>query len=105
MWAIECAKQMNSIIFGGDYIIFYTTTNGETIRPNNFDYLTDTYEDGVGMLAFDGSKVTSIGDGAFYGCTSLTSITIPDSITSIGDIAFYGCTSLTSFYCNFCKKR
>ena len=84
-----------------DYIIFYTTTNGETIRPNNFDYLTDTYEDGVGMLAFDGSKVTSIGDGAFYGCTSLTSITIPDSITSIGDIAFYGCTSLTSFYCKF----
>ena len=32
-----------------DYIIFYTTTNGETISPQNFDYLTNTYEDGVGM--------------------------------------------------------
>ena len=38
----------------------------------------------------------SIGDYAFDGCTSLTSITIPGSVTSIGDLAFYGCTSLTS---------
>ncbi len=41
-------------------------------------------------------SVTSIGDSAFYRCTSLTSITIPDSVTSIGDSAFYWCTSLTS---------
>ena len=38
----------------------------------------------------------SIGYSAFYGCTSLTSITIPNSVTSIADSAFYGCTSLTS---------
>ena len=30
------------------------------------------------------------------GCTSLTSVTIPNSVTSIGDWAFDGCTSLTS---------
>jgi len=41
-------------------------------------------------------SVTSIGQSAFYGCTSLTSATIGNSVTSIGVNAFYGCTSLSS---------
>ena len=42
------------------------------------------------------NSVTSIGEYAFYDCTSLTSVTIPDSVTIIGDFAFFYCTSLTS---------
>jgi hypothetical protein len=41
-------------------------------------------------------SVTSIGSWTFYNCTSLTSVTIGDSVTSIGADAFSGCTSLTS---------
>jgi hypothetical protein len=44
----------------------------------------------------NGLTVTTIGEGAFYFCTSLTSMTIPNSVTSIGDSALAECTSLKS---------
>ena len=47
------------------------------------------------VIPTDGS-VTSIGNAAFYNCSGLTSITIPDSVTSIGNAAFYNCSGLTS---------
>ena len=42
------------------------------------------------------NSVTSIGEAAFDECISLTSVTIPNSVTSIGDFAFYGCDALES---------
>ena len=47
------------------------------------------------VIPNDGS-VTNIGQGAFFGCTRLTNITIPDSVTSIGDNTFDGCIGLVS---------
>ena len=42
-----------------------------------------------------GCPVTSIGERAFYNCSGLTGVTIPDGVSYIGERAFYGCTSLT----------
>lgn len=46
------------------------------------------------ISAEDLEGVTSIGSYAFYGCTSLTSITIPENVTSIGNYAFGYCSAL-----------
>ncbi len=41
-------------------------------------------------------EITSLGDWAFSGCSSLQSITLPNSVTSLGLRAFEGCSSLKS---------
>ncbi len=46
--------------------------------------------------SIDELPVTSVGVGVFDGCTSLTSVTIPDGVKNIGDYAFAGCTNLKS---------
>ncbi|MCH5237881.1 MAG: leucine-rich repeat protein [Muribaculaceae bacterium] len=47
-------------------------------------------------VQYNGSTytVTSIGNSAFYNCTSLAEIIIPNSVTEIGNSAFWGCSSL-----------
>ena len=70
-----------------------------SVSENTITGLTD-YGKSLTVLnipsVIDGKSVTSIGGGAFRGCTGLTSITIPDSVTSIGNNAFYNCSGLTS---------
>ena len=63
-----------------------------------------SYNDKLGDYAFYGcsgltsltipSSVASIGNEAFHGCCGLTSLVIPSGVTSIGDEAFYGCSGL-----------
>ena len=43
------------------------------------------------------NSVTTTGGSAFSGCSALTSVTIPNSVTKIGDSAFLGCRSLKNF--------
>ena len=58
--------------------------SGDIVIPQTVTYCDSTY------------VVNGIGDDAFNQCSSLTSISIPNSVTSIGDHAFDNCTGLTS---------
>ena len=78
-----------------------TKTASVTYRGSAYDSYTGEYSDSVTIpetVTYNGTtyNVTSIGDYAFYKCSSLTSVTIPESVTSIGYYAFQYCSSLTS---------
>lgn len=67
----------------------------------NWDYveISDCDESAESVeipAAIDGLPVTNIGDGAFFGCKNIKSISIPDSVTEIEGYAFSGCEGLTS---------
>ena len=80
----------------------YIGPGGAVTIPSTIDGLPVT-SIGRGTLAFTSvtkvtipDSVTSIGEWAFSGCSGLTSITIPNSVTNIEGDAFYSCTSLTN---------
>lgn len=79
-------------------MIWYTSTDGDVVNPDNPNafgaaIVSNTYENGTGVIIFDGD-VTAVGKTAFYQCSTLLEITLPNSITSIGDWAFSGCINL-----------
>ena len=87
---------------------YYTTyPTGSMTIPGSVTYNGTTYSvTAIDYSAFYGcsgltsvnipNSVTAIGNSAFSGCSGLTSITIPNSVTSIGIQAFKGCSGLTS---------
>ena len=94
--------------------IWYTSTDGEVVTPYweideegnsvfNANIISNTYENGVGIITFDGD-VTSIGYGAFAMRTNLKSFIIPESVTEIGVSAFAYCSSLAEFNGKFASS-
>ncbi len=71
-----------------DNEIWYTSTNGKISFNFDDEMLSNTYENGIGIITFEGT-VTSIGSGAFCDCRSLKNIWIPGSVTTIEESAFF----------------
>ena len=71
---------------------FTYVNHGDSIEITGFDNSISAV---VIPSEIEGLPVTAISVGAFY-LSTITSIEVPDSVTSIGEMAFLGCTSLKS---------
>lgn len=80
----ETDKTVEVTFKGSSYSEYYDEYSGSVIIPRSVIYNSNTY------------KVTNIGNKAFYYCSEMTSITIPNSVTNIDEGAFYYCCALTS---------
>ena len=75
-----------AVTYRGNYYDDYNEYTGSVVIPESVEYDGITY------------NVTSIGNYAFSSCTSLTSITVPNSVIGIKNYAFNGCTSLKDLH-------
>lgn len=73
-----------------EYLTYKIINGGVTIT--GFD---ESVKDVIIPSEIEGLPVTSIGHHAFYECSGITSVTIPNSVTSIESYAFYECSGLT----------
>ena len=87
--------------FGGCSGLEKITVDGGNKRYDSRDNCNSIIETGTNTLIVGcknsviPNSVTSIGDGAFRGCSGLTELILPNSVTSIGEYAFYYCSELT----------
>ncbi len=80
------ADEIDGIEYRYDYDCYHVSGCSDDLEIANI--LSEVY----------GYPVTGIDSRAFLGCTSLTSVTLPNSLTGIGTEIFQGCTSLTGFF-------
>ena len=83
-----------NIVEGGDYY-YHNVERPFYCKANAIGYCAFWGCSGLTSVTIP-SSVTKIGDGAFQHCSGLTSVTIPSSVTEIGTSAFSDCSGLTS---------
>ena len=94
----KCGENLTWMYVGATKTLTISGSGAMYNYDYNDDYInTPWYRyNGIIEKAVIEEGVTSIGKNAFYNCSGLISITIPNSVTSIGVDAFSGCSGLIS---------
>ena len=100
----QISEKEETVSTKGKVLGYVTNDDLELLKTNPAEFWKDVTS--IANSAFRGCSsltsiaipegVTMIGDSAFRGCLSLTSIAIPEGVTRIGDFAFNECSSLTT---------
>lgn len=79
----------------GNFVIEFDSSTGNIVRyiSGSGHFEIPEKINGVTVKSISGTATKS-SEGAFYGCETVTSVSIPNSITFINDYAFSNCTSL-----------
>ena len=104
----QSTYDFSAVSSSGDTLYYYLDDGIAVVTcPGDIDE-DDYWPEGItqpqGALVIDGTvsyndttyTVATIGEYAFYGCSSITSVTLPESLNTIQGWAFYKCSSLTS---------
>ena len=83
----DATNKTVAVTYRGDsYSSYSNEYTGDMVIPESVTYNGNTY------------SVTNIGGYAFFYCSGLTSIVIPNSVTKVGHYSFWNCTSLKELY-------
>ena len=108
IFQMDCSSSNNNIAFADANVKALCVANWDTSGDGELSYaeaaavtnLGQVFQNNTGITYFNELQyfvgLTSIGSNAFYGCSALASVSIPNSVTYFGGNAFTNCSSLTS---------
>ena len=90
-----CGEDVEWILYDSGLLVISGSGEMTNYGSASVIYITPWYDYDEIKKIYIQEGITSIGNGAFDGCSSLTEIKLPETVTSIGEEAFEGCSSLT----------